>query len=447
MLPLQFAGLALLSVGSSSTVPFLGYDRRVARDVFNKRVGNGTAQPCLNEAAPIVTAPKTNPWAALTPDENVAVWDLLHDPTSGLNLTDPNEAKLTDNYVYVLSPNHWSLLTRVRFWVDALHTNKSEVLPYLDSDAAMPAKFARAIIFEGGKAEPDSQEYMIGPLPVSAKTTIERLDYIYNDGFGGSVPYNARYFDGPREAATEPLIASIMSNISDITAALFQGGAYYGSDDERSSLTFFSDTPISFDGTSAFRNIMFRFPGTATFLTPLDFYLLIDCTGTDPSLYFLKGFVTNEKFYTSVADLRAAFEVGQIAMNYDQTMEADWALVNYKPEMGVRELEERLAPSTLEIGGKRYKLDKENQYVEYMGWSFYMSFSRTLGIMLYDIKFKGERILYELSMQEATAQYGELAYDSLLYLADSTKVAINQKLRILSTTTLIFSSALLWVAC
>ena len=41
-----------------------------------------------------------------------------------------------------------------------------------------------------------------------------------------------------------------------------------------------------------------------------------------------------------------------------------------------------------------------------MGWSFYIAFTRTLGLMFYDIKFKGERILYELSMQEATAQYG-----------------------------------------
>jgi primary-amine oxidase len=88
-------------------------------------------------------------------------------------------------------------------------------------------------------------------------------------------------------------------------------------------------------------------------------------------------------------------------------MDADWALIDYNPDLGVRDLEERLAPSTLEIGGKRYRLDKENQYVEYMGWSFYMSFSRTLFIMFYYIRFKNERILYELSMQEATAQYGE----------------------------------------
>jgi hypothetical protein len=75
---------------------------------------------------------------------------------------------------------------------------------------------------------------MIGPLPVTNSTAIQKLDYLYNGGKGGSVPYNGRYFDGPRSTATEPLIVSIMSNISDITAALFQGGVYYGSRDNRS---------------------------------------------------------------------------------------------------------------------------------------------------------------------------------------------------------------------
>lgn len=76
---------------------------------------------------------------------------------------------------------------------------------------------------------------MIGPLPVTESTTIQKLDYLYNGGSGGSVPYNSRYFDGPRTSATDPLVASIMSNISDITAALFQGRVYFGSGDERSS--------------------------------------------------------------------------------------------------------------------------------------------------------------------------------------------------------------------
>ncbi|KAL6160555.1 hypothetical protein ACJQWK_02314 [Exserohilum turcicum] len=388
---LYLTNLALVSLASCSAVPFLGYDTKVAHGLFDKRTANSTVQSCFKEAAPSVTAPKKNPWAPLTPDESLSVWNLLHDPASGLNLTHPDEATVTDNYV---------------FWVDVLHTNKSDVLPYIDGDAAAPPKYARAIIFQGGKLEPDSQEYMIGPLPVSDATAIEKLDYMYNGGSGGLVPFNARYVDGPKSDAIEPLVVSIMSSISDITKALFQGAAYYGSDDPKTNLTYTSGDPTSFDGTSAFQHLMFRFPGTASYMTPLDFFLSLDTTGTDPSLYSLKGFVTNEKFYPSIEALRAAFEAGEIAMEYDQTMDADWAMVDYKPELGVRDLEERLAPSTLEIGGKRYKLDKENRYVEYMGWSFYMSFSRTLGIRFYDIKFKGERILYELSMQEAAAQYG-----------------------------------------
>lgn len=121
-----------------------------------------------------------------------------------------------------------------RFWIDTLPPNKTDALPFIDGPGAVPAKYARVIIFEGGKPEPDSQEYMVGPLPVMNSTVIQKLDYLYNGGKGGSVPYNARYFDGPRSAATEPLIVSIMSNISDITAALFQGRVYYGSSDNRS---------------------------------------------------------------------------------------------------------------------------------------------------------------------------------------------------------------------
>lgn len=93
--------LFLADVAISALVPPLGYDRRVLRDIFDKRTSNGSMPSCLSDAAPTTTAPKSNPWAPLTPEENAAVWKLLHDPSSGLNLTDPVKAKLNDNYVYV----------------------------------------------------------------------------------------------------------------------------------------------------------------------------------------------------------------------------------------------------------------------------------------------------------------------------------------------------------
>jgi primary-amine oxidase len=49
-------------------------------------------------------------------------------------------------------------------------------------------------------------------------------------------------------------------------------------------------------------------------------------------------------------------------------------------------------------------VDRQEQYVEYLGWTFYMHFDYDVGVQFYDIKFKGERILYELLLQDAIAQ-------------------------------------------
>ncbi|OTA70509.1 amine oxidase catalytic domain-containing protein [Hypoxylon sp. EC38] len=388
------AALSLAILTNAAVTPPLGYNRQALLPQFTRRIGsdgNATCSTCsLYEPAGSVVAPKANVWAQISPEDNLAVWNLLHDPASGLNLTNPDTAIINDNYVW---------------YIDTVHVNKSEVLPYLDADGAKPGSWARAIIFEGGKPEPVSQEYIIGPLPVSDETTIQKLDYLYNGGSGGSIPFNGRYFDQKRVDASEPLLVSITSNITDITSALL-GGVFYGYNDAKSTLTATTTAPTSFDGNQAFQVIMFRLPGSATYLRPLDFFVLLDTTGTDASLYKLKGLVTNTRFFPTVEDLRAAFEAGELAEEVYQPSDYDWALVKYNPEMGTRELENKFAPQSLEVGGKRYKVDSEQKYVEYLGWSFYVAHTRTLGVMLYDIRFKGERILYELSMQEAAAQYG-----------------------------------------
>ena len=144
MLSPVLVSLVLPKIVFAAAFPPLGYERRLLKAAFDKRGYNASDPSCLTDAAPITSAPRTNVWAGISPEDNLAVWNLLHNPASGLNLTHPDDAVLTDNYL---------------FWIDALHTNKSDVLPYIDGNATAPSKYARAIIFEGGKAEPDSQEY------------------------------------------------------------------------------------------------------------------------------------------------------------------------------------------------------------------------------------------------------------------------------------------------
>ncbi|KAI1340899.1 copper amine oxidase [Xylariaceae sp. FL0016] len=382
----------ILAVTSAAlNVPPLGFERQALLPKYSRRAANGTCSSCsIHEPADAITAPKSNAWAQISPEDNVAVWNLLHDPATGLNLTDAATAGINDNYL---------------FFIDTVPLNKSAVLPYIHGDAEKPSPWARAIIFEGGKPEPISQEYMIGPLPVSADTTVQKLDYLYNGGMGGSVPFNGRKFDFKRDAAAATLLVDVMSNITDITQALLKG-VYYGNSDPRTTLSASSNAPSSYDGSTAFALYLFKHPGPAEYLQPLDFYVLIDCTGTDTTHYKLKGIVTNTRLFPTVAELRSAFDTGELTEEFFQPEDDRWALLKHNPEMGVRDLEDKLAPQSLEIGGKRYKVDEEQQYVEYLGWSFYLAHTRTLGIMLYDVRFKGERILYELSMQEAAAQYG-----------------------------------------
>jgi primary-amine oxidase len=98
MLALSLVGLALASLASSSTIPPLGYERKLLHDLIGKRGPNGSYS-CLTDAASVISAPKTNIWAQISSEDNFAVWNLLHAKASGLNLTLPGEAKPSDNYV------------------------------------------------------------------------------------------------------------------------------------------------------------------------------------------------------------------------------------------------------------------------------------------------------------------------------------------------------------
>ena len=43
--------------------------------------------------------------------------------------------------------------------------------------------------------------------------------------------------------------------------------------------------------------------------------------------------------------------------------------------------------------------------MDVVDFSFYLSFSRDTGLRLFDIKYRGERIIYELGLEEAIAHY------------------------------------------
>jgi primary-amine oxidase len=98
MLTLLLAGLTFSNEVLSSALPPLGYDRKLLHDLLGKRGYNGSST-CLEDAAPLTSAPKPNIWSQISPEDNLSVWNLLHAPETGLNLTLLSKATPSDNYV------------------------------------------------------------------------------------------------------------------------------------------------------------------------------------------------------------------------------------------------------------------------------------------------------------------------------------------------------------
>jgi hypothetical protein len=76
--------------------------------------------------------------------------------------------------------------------VNLLHPNKTDVVPFFDSGANEPARYARATVVSGTE-ELYWQEYMVGPLPATNMTTIQTLTYPFTNSQPGKTVVNAVY--------------------------------------------------------------------------------------------------------------------------------------------------------------------------------------------------------------------------------------------------------------
>ncbi|KAH9428700.1 hypothetical protein MCOR27_006242 [Pyricularia oryzae] len=360
----------------------------VSRRTNNNSTGSGSTCPAPKTVR--TKAAKANPFTALSQDEVDSVMRWVSNPALGLNLTSPTAENLaqTDNYVW---------------HVEVLKPNKTDVLAYLDGGASSVPRHARVVINEGGRDVPRVAEYYVGPLPVDNTTTkIQPLDFMYNGANGASIMFNGRFYDTPRRKAVDPFVAKFMAEIADITNDLV-GFAYYGGSDNRTTAETFYGNPSSTDGTTGVLWLPFRRKGLASYDKPSNLYVSIDISGTDPSLYKMRMIVYDLVIYKSVDEFREAWTAGKIKKT--PAPPADESFLRKDRTGEKRKLEERMAPTIVEPEGKRYAVDTENRYVEYLGWSFYTRFDRDVGVQFYDIRFKGERIMYELSLQDAIAQY------------------------------------------
>ncbi|TFK81174.1 amine oxidase catalytic domain-containing protein [Polyporus arcularius HHB13444] len=350
--------------------------------------GDELARCPANIPPPASPPAKTNPFASLTVPETVAIHDWVSAPARNLNLTAGTDAHLNDNFIYR---------------IEAYRPAKKDAVRYLDNPdtAAPPERYAHVIIHHGAAAEPFVQDYLIGPVPVSSKTSMRKLTEIYHRD---PIPYNSRGFTHITELS--PLLLKVMPALAEATEELF-GGSVSGLPND--TLVAGMSGPFSFDGSFRRSWVSWRRNIPGPWLHPVNFFQYVDFTGTDPEQWKLLKIVYNHQVFGTIDEFMTAFRNGtlkRLPSRPDQDPTAsEWSTRKRPQPFAPRDLDHLPGPRSVSFAGLRFRVDRALQYVSWMGWGMYLGFDRDMGLSLWDLRFKGDRIIYELAPQEAMAQY------------------------------------------
>ncbi len=260
--------------------------------------------------------------------------------------------------------------------VDLIVPNKTDALAYFNGSAEAPARWAKATIMFGAFEEPYVQDFMIGPLPVSNETTWAPFDYASNKPGGSKI----RVFDADDDALNEAYVNISMEN-ADLVMDLLNM-TVNGTDSDTGEIWGIDPLWHEMDEAGKDHTIIWltwwRYPTTdfafdGETLLPQGLFIKMDITGRDPSQWHLVGWLYNDIYYTSTADFRAAWQsegFEKLSPNYAD----DW--IGTDQSGTPMPFDELPPPMPVQPGGQRFSVDIKEQYVEWMDWSFYITFTR-----------------------------------------------------------------------
>jgi len=364
-----------------------GYFKKKVHDHIKRAIDGGKRAAelpsCAETTTTTITAPKENPWAPLTNEETAAVVKWLFDQAE-LNLTVTANATSWENSIVL---------------VESMFPNKTDAVSYLDGNGPAPTKYAHVLLNNRATVDAHYADILVGPLPIDNTTFWSPLDFYMTKESSGTV----RNLDADNDALYNEWIYPISASIADITLDLWNGTTM-GLDND--TLSIWGIDPLwQDDGRITHWSAYWNKP-TGDYddmtLLPLGLYFRSDITGRDPSQWKFEGWLYNDIFYETTEEFRAAYWSKEFVKN-TPNVDGDWAQTGQLGE--VDPLDIIAPPIQVAPAGSRYKVDPEKQYVEWMGFSFYVGFTRDAGMSLYDIKYQGERIMYELTFQEALAHY------------------------------------------
>lgn len=130
------------------------------------------------------------------------------------------------------------------------------------------------------------------------------------------------------------------------------------------------------------------------------------------------GWYSVGEFYATTEDFRAAINAADYKVP-SPNVQGEWTSTDKNGEP--LPLDDQPPPVSVAQGNQRFKIDPKENYISWMDFDFYHTVFHDRGLSLYNVKYKGQRILYELSLQEAlTAYTGSDPFQSQATYFDTT---------------------------
>uniref|UniRef100_A0A3B4BFM1 Amine oxidase n=1 Tax=Periophthalmus magnuspinnatus TaxID=409849 RepID=A0A3B4BFM1_9GOBI len=270
---------------------------------------------------------------------------------------------------------------------------KHEALRALDRGQARPSRQARVVVQFGNQTKPNITEYIVGPLPTP--------NYHQVKTFKGSKPvrFESRPITKVEYEHVEDLLVKIATKAHKLLEKLTGGFSYINCTDR--CLTFSDIAPRGLEPGERRSWIMLQKFVEGYFIHPIGFEVLINHQDLDPEKWTVEKVWFNSMYFDSVEELLERYEQGvlEIPILPDQ----DDIYSTYIPRGPSHTQTDIHGPKLVEPQGRRYHIDRN--FVEYAGWSFSYRVRSSAGLQVFDLRFNGERIAYEISLQEAIAFY------------------------------------------
>ncbi|XP_074551950.1 primary amine oxidase, liver isozyme-like [Halichoeres trimaculatus] len=290
------------------------------------------------------------------------------------------------------------------FLIDLSLPKKADALAYLDGGGSKPAREATVVVFHG--AHGYIKEYVVGPLP---KPKYHRD--VTKEKYKRDLPITARTVTiGEYIELFSFLEEHVFSKLTQLMKESF--GVSKGE-----QLRVYEQMPRGVQSGDRKTWISYLKDTSGMYIQPVGFEVLVNHKSVKASEWKVERLYYNGQYFNTAEELKQKYEAGTVEkIVYKESPDYGSLKPRQKPP--------QIGPEMYNVDGKRFSVS--NNHVLYLDWSFAFGLSSLTGARVFDVRFKGERIIYELSVQETTSVYGSVTPGMMLIQYLESNVGIGR---------------------